>query len=97
MLHVASIPTTNNFNFTMAPPPSRPGLTPCSSAIEFFLGPGQSEQNEPKRVQVDSTVICHLWFSRKVTMVTLGARTEANPGARGAAESAEAAAILDVA
>jgi hypothetical protein len=30
-------------------------------------------------------------------MVTLGACTEANPGARGAAESTKAAAILDVA
>src|ERR1700751_4429851 len=97
MPNVASIPITNSFNFTMAPPPSRPGLTPCTSAIEFFLGPGPSEQNEPKRVQVVYTVICHLWFSRKVTMVTLGACTEANPGARGAAESTEAAAILDVA
>src|ERR1700739_837764 len=97
MLHVASIPTTNNFNFTMAPPPSRPGLTPCSSAIEFFLGPGQSEQNDPKRVEIGYTVICRVWFSRKVTMVTLGACTEANPGGRGAAESTEAAAILVVA
>src|SRR5437879_6088549 len=27
------------------------GIQPCALALEFFLGPGRTEQDEPKRVQ----------------------------------------------